>query len=65
MRVLSAITDPDVARRVLDCLRMPSRAPALAAPVSRVDERFKELPAELGRGDDPGFDFDQSGPERT
>jgi hypothetical protein len=63
MRVLSAITDPDVARRILDCLRMLSRAPPLAASEARAEERFKEPPSELDRGDDPGFDFDQSGPE--
>ena len=65
MRVLSAITDPDVARRILDCLRMPSRAPPRAAPGSRAGERFEERSSELDWGDDPGFDFDQSGPERA
>ena len=63
MRVLSAITDPDVARRILDCLRMPSRAPPLAASEPRAEERLEEPSSELDWGDDPGFDFDQSGPE--
>jgi len=63
MRILSAITDPEVARRILDCLRMPSRAPPLAASEPRVEERFAEPSSELDWGDDPGFDFDQSGPE--
>jgi hypothetical protein len=63
MRVLSAITDPDVARRILDCLRMPSRAPPLAASKPRAEEHFEDLSSELDWGDDPGFDFDQSGPE--
>ncbi len=63
MRVLSAITDPDVARRILDCLRMPSRAPPLAAARPRAEERLEEPSSELDWGDDPGFDFDQSGPE--
>jgi hypothetical protein len=63
MRVLAAITDPDVARRFLDCLRMPSRAPPLAEPGPGAEERFEEPCSDLGWGDDPGFDFDQSGPE--
>jgi hypothetical protein len=63
MRVLSAITDPEVARRILDSLRMPSRAPPLTAPRPGVEERFEALAAELAGVDDPGFDFDQSEPE--
>jgi hypothetical protein len=63
MRVLSAITDPDVAHRILDCLKMPSRAPPLAASKPRAEERSDEPSSELDWGDDPGFDFDQSGPE--
>jgi len=34
MRILAAITDPDVARRILMCLRLPPRAPPLAPAVS-------------------------------
>jgi hypothetical protein len=60
MRVLSAITDPAVAGRILRCLRLPARAPPLGAATggARVS----------GRADDewldevPGFDFDQSAP---
>jgi hypothetical protein len=63
MRVLSAITDPDVARRILNCLRMPSRAPPLAASKPQAEEHLEEPSSELDWGDDPGFDFDQSGPE--
>ena len=63
MRVISAITDPDVARRILDCLDMPSRAPPLAASKPRAEERLEEPSSELDWGDDPGFDLDQSGPE--
>ncbi len=59
MRVLSAITDPDVARRILDCLRMPSRAP----PQTASKPRAEEPSSELDWGGDSGFDFDQSGPE--
>ena len=52
-----------MAHRILDCLRMPSRAPPLAASEPRVEERFAEPSSELDWGDDPGFDFDQSGPD--
>jgi len=34
MRVLAAITQPDVARRILKCLALPARAPPIAAPVA-------------------------------
>jgi hypothetical protein len=30
MRLISAIEDPDVARRILECMRLPARAPPLA-----------------------------------
>jgi hypothetical protein len=64
MRILSAIMEPDVARRILECLHMPSRAPPLGEP--------RGVPAELPReettsdlpwDDDPGLDFDQSCPD--
>ena len=32
MRILSAITDPGVARRILECVDMPLRAPPLGKP---------------------------------
>jgi hypothetical protein len=60
MRVLSAITDPIVATRILRCLALPPRAPPLATSDagacrsdSEVDESF---------GGIPEFDFDQSRP---
>jgi hypothetical protein len=62
MRVLSAITDPDVARRILDCLRMPSRAPPLGPPQHRAGADLEEGFVEVELGGDPGFDFDQSDP---
>ena len=34
MRILAAITDPDVARRILMCLRLPPRARPLASAAS-------------------------------
>jgi hypothetical protein len=41
MRILSAITEPDVARRILEWLDMPLQAPPLGKP--------KGGPAELPR----------------
>ena len=59
MRVLAAITDPSVARRILECIGLPARAPPLQSPAlasagrSRTDEQAKP-------GD--SFNFDQSPP---
>jgi len=60
MRVLSAITDPTVAARILRCLSLPSRAPPLTSSRDGVahsvfarDESFDGIPQ---------FDFDQSQP---
>ncbi len=38
MRLLAAITDPSVARRILECLALPPRAPPMA-PVNEIDLR--------------------------
>ncbi len=64
MRLITAITDPSVARRILEWLALPPRAPLLAAarefglePVKgrcALDPKLAETPS------DPGFDFDQS-----
>lgn len=62
MRILSAITEPDVARRILDSLDMPSRAPPLGAVRRQPDGRDEDSSPDLPWGDDPGFDFDQSDP---
>ena len=51
MRVIATITDPQVARRILECLDLPPRAPPLAAP-NEVDEAVATT--------DPGFEFDPS-----
>ena len=45
MRLLAAITNPVVARRILECLALPPRAPPLAPAPAQSDS---------------GFDFDQS-----
>ena len=64
MRILSAITDPGVARRILECLDMPSRAPPLGKPKGGPAELPREESAPDLLGDvDPGFDFDQSRPD--
>jgi hypothetical protein len=64
MRILSAITEPEVARRILEWLDMPSRAPPLGKPKGGPDELPREEPAlDLPWDDDPGFDFDQSCPD--
>ena len=60
MRVLSAITDPEVARRILDCLQMPSRAPPFGPAQQRAGAGLEEGSADIDWGGDPGFDFDQS-----
>ena len=67
MRLIAAITDPSVARRILECLALPPRAPPLA-PANEIDrepivgrDAFERTPAEADG--DPGFDFDQSSVE--
>jgi len=51
MRLLAAIEDPEVARRILECLELPARAPPLGKVAGPHDE-----PVRL---EDDGF-FDQS-----
>ena len=51
MRLIAAIEDPEVARRILECLELPARAPPLGKVAGRHDE-----PAGL---EDDWF-FDQS-----
>jgi hypothetical protein len=56
MRVMAAITDPEVAGRILKCLSLPSRAPPLM-PASPLDEATDPWLEE------PDVDFDQTAPE--
>jgi len=65
MRILAAITDPDVARSILQCLSLPARAPPnspaaiserLVSASGNVDE---SAPHEFFES----FDFDQSQPQ--
>jgi hypothetical protein len=60
MRVLSAITDPTVAARILRCLALPARAPPLATARENVGppDSVGEFSSEVI----PEFDFDQSRP---
>ncbi len=65
MRILSAITEPDVARRILACLDLPSRAPPLGSSPEASRSAGGELASEIAWGEwdqDGGFDFDQSLP---
>jgi hypothetical protein len=65
MRILPAITEPDVARRILACLDMPSRAPPHGAPSAEAEMRDEDSSPERPWDGDPGFDFDQSYPENS
>jgi hypothetical protein len=57
LRLIAAIEDPVVARRILECLKFPARAPPLE-PASRA-----AIPAESIDPDrDSGWHFDQSRP---
>ena len=60
MRVLSAITDPTVAGRILRCLSLPARAPPLAA--ANEEARVSGQAGDEWFGEVPAFDFDQSPP---
>jgi hypothetical protein len=67
MRVLSAITDPHVARRILECLKLAPRAPPLTPAREREPEldNAPDFGPSSGSIDEvePGFEFDQSVPE--
>jgi hypothetical protein len=57
LRLIAAIEDPVVARRILECMKLPARAPPLE-PASRA-----AIPAESIDPDrDAGWHFDQSRP---
>jgi hypothetical protein len=59
MRILSAITDPIVASRILRCLGLPPRAPPLAAAAS-VGASHSDSIRDETIDEAPEFDFDQS-----
>lgn len=64
MRLIAAITEANVARRILECSALPPRAPPLA-PADTIDlgpdsgDRAFEGAFVEGQPD-PGLDFDQS-----
>jgi hypothetical protein len=60
MRVLSAITDPDVATRILECVGMPSRAPPVGEARDTSPGGFEDATHELALDEGQGFEFDQS-----
>ena len=66
MHVLAAITEPDVAQRILACLNLPTRAPPLSAsrPVGpRKGWPEREAPSTIEADAHwSAFDFDQSTP---
>lgn len=64
MRVIAAIAEPTVARRILECLALSSRAPPLS-PSNETDlepamdpDAFEPTPVETQS--DQAFDFNQS-----
>ncbi|MCP5042361.1 MAG: hypothetical protein GY944_15150 [bacterium] len=68
MRVMATITDPDVARRILACMKLPPRAlPLAGAPSSSPLDRFdtNEAPALVHSSSEAEFDFDQTPPHRS
>jgi hypothetical protein len=56
MRMISAITDPMIARRILTCLGLPPRAPPLTPP------EFPEPTPGSWFSEPEAFDFDQTPP---
>jgi hypothetical protein len=57
MRVLAAITEPSAARRILESMRLPPRAPPLTPPPTLASE-----PDPFSDSAAPD-DFDQSAPD--
>jgi hypothetical protein len=55
MRVIAAITDPTVAKRILECMGLPPRAPPLAAASTQGSSNFSF--------EEPVEDFDQTPPD--
>jgi len=59
LRLIAAIEDPAVARRILECLKLPARAPPVE-PAS-----WAAIPPKpVAPGRDAGWEFDQSRPTR-
>ena len=62
MRILSAITDPGVASRILKCLALPARAPPIAV-AAHTPELALGTSWPQAEGGGAVVDFDQSLPE--
>lgn len=58
MRRVAAIEDPDVARKILECLDLPARAP----PLSPAPEESAWHDSESG-DEEPPWAFDQTTPD--
>jgi hypothetical protein len=52
LRLIAAIEDPSVARKILECLKLPARAPPLE-PASGIDDPVASEQASI-------WDFDQT-----
>jgi hypothetical protein len=59
MRILAAITDADIARRILACLALPTRAPP-AASVRPLAEPDADATPGTGWPGSDAFDVDQT-----
>jgi hypothetical protein len=58
MRLLSAIEDSEVARKILECLDLPPRAPPLGPAPDESAWHESE-----SRDEDPSWAFDQTPPD--
>jgi hypothetical protein len=58
MRLLAAIAEPEVARKILECLDLPARAPPLL-PAPEASRWHEGEP----RGEEPPWVFDQTPPD--
>jgi hypothetical protein len=58
MRVFAAIEDADVARKILECLDLPARAPPLSPALSASAGHEAE-----SSGEEPAWAFDQTPPD--
>jgi hypothetical protein len=59
MRLLAAIEDPAVARKILECLDLPARAPPLEPVPSTVS---LEAEADFADQEQQSWEFDQTPP---
>jgi len=59
MRLVAAIEDPDVARKILECLNLPARAPPLAPAVP---QRFSWHDHEFA-DEEPAWAVDPTDPD--